>query len=428
MQIGFAQIDITPVPTTDIPAGFMLRPMVDTHDPLWAVACVISDGKTNVALVGIDAGVIRRSTTDAARKAIANSTNIPGANVMISASHTHQGGQTLTLFNHVADPAYADRVARAIADAVTQAWKTRREAQLAHATGQVEGIHFNRRFKMRDGREVTHPGKLHPDIIAPAGPVDPDVGILLARSPEGALIGAVVHFGCHATVTEGGNTYSADYIYYFRKHLCERLGAEIPVVFLQGACGDVTQVNNLSSGTEGGHDYADMMGQRLAQAAYDAITDQQNEENALIAATTEYIPIRIREDDERDRPTLGLGSGAKWQELYDREAKFVADMRRSNPVLNCEIQAIRIGQLGIVTSGAELFCQPSLDIKHASRFERTWVVTRANEYLGYVPTGSAFYAGGYEPTTARSSFLAPDAAQKVVEASLHALANIKAAS
>jgi hypothetical protein len=68
--------------------------------------------------------------------------------------------------------------------------------------------------------------------------------------------------------------------------------------------------------------------------------------------------------------------------------------------------------------------QPALDIQIASPFKRTWIVTLANEYIGYIPTATAHYAGGYEPRMARSSFLAVEAAQRVTETSLKALASL----
>ena len=39
----------------------------------------------------------------------------------------------------------------------------------------------------------------------------------------------------------------------------------------------------------------------------------------------------------------------------------------------------------------------------------------ANEWIGYVPTAQAFVGGGYEARTARSSKLAPDAGQRLLE-------------
>ena len=98
--------------------------------------------------------------------------------------------------------------------------------------------------------------------------------------------------------------------------------------------------------------------------------------------------------------------------------------RAKRPVIPCEVQAIRIGDLGIVTNGAEFFCQLGLDIKAASPLTRTWVVSLANQWIGYVATPSAYYAGGYEPRTARSAKMAPWAGQSLVEGSLTALKSV----
>jgi hypothetical protein len=53
------------------------------------------------------------------------------------------------------------------------------------------------------------------------------------------------------------------------------------------------------------------------------------------------------------------------------------------------------------------------------------VVSLANEWVGYVPTAQAFVGGGYEPRTARSSKLAPEAGQRLLETALKALNKVK---
>jgi neutral ceramidase len=120
-----------------------------------------------------------------------------------------------------------------------------------------------------------------------------------------------------------------------------------------------------------------------------------------------------------------LGAGSVADKIYARESDEVEKERAKRPVVPCEVQAIRIGDLGIVTNGAEFFCQLGLDIKAASPFSRTWVVSLANQWIGYVPTPSAYYAGGYEPRTARSAKMAPWAGQSLVEASLAALRRVR---
>ena len=60
-----------------------------------------------------------------------------------------------------------------------------------------------------------------------------------------SLLGCVVNFACHATTSPGG--ISANWIYYLEKTIRGAMDyARRRVVFLQGAAGDVTQVDNLS--------------------------------------------------------------------------------------------------------------------------------------------------------------------------------------
>jgi hypothetical protein len=107
LKSGFAHADITPQ-LDDKPRGsYRPQVMIGVHDPLRAAACVIDDGKTPIALVGIDAGVIMRDTfLDAARQ-IAAQTQIPQSNIIISASQTHRCGSSLSTFAAVADTDYA---------------------------------------------------------------------------------------------------------------------------------------------------------------------------------------------------------------------------------------------------------------------------------------------------------------------------------
>jgi hypothetical protein len=280
---------------------------------------------------------------------------------------------------------------------------------------------------MRDGTEVTHPEKMNPEIVRPAGPIDEKVGVLAFRdAASGGIAGVVVNFGCHCTVTEEGTEYSADYVHYLREHVTRLVPGGPPIVFLLGACGDVTQIDNRSERVEKGHAWADHMGSVLAQEVARVVTHMDFAapppgSPGACPFAEETQPIGIRECDAATPPTRGLGSGEMWEQLYARECEHVAAMRAKSPTIDVRIRAARIGELAIVANGAELFCQPALDIQSASPSAKTWVVTLANEYLGYVPTASAHVAGGYEPRMARSSFLAIDGAQKIVAASLRAL-------
>ncbi len=425
LQAGFGRADITPPPGSEMPGGMTSRKAKGTHDPLWAEAFVATNGDAGLALVGIDGLFVERSSVRRARSAIAFATKIPAESVLVGASHTHSGGPVATCFNSEEDPAYLEQLGDGIAAAVRDAWGSLHAAELGVATGSVTGIQFNRRFLMRAGREVTHPGKMNPAIVRPAGPIDPDLGVLATRDPSGELAGLVVNFACHNTVV-GGEEYSADYVYHLRQHLRRIYREDLPVVFLLGACGDITQVDNLRPGRESGHAWGDLMGRTLAAEAARTVGRMVWLKEAELAAAVETVPVAIRgePDVDRERPALGLGAGDAAEKIYAAERRRVAAERQAHPMIDAEVQALRIGPLGIATNGAEYFCQFALDIKACARFRPTWFVSLANEYIGYVPTATAFYAGGYEPRTAQSSKLAPDAGQKLAEGAVRALGRL----
>jgi neutral ceramidase len=57
----------------------------------------------------------------------------------------------------------------------------------------------------------------------------------------------VVNYTCHATTNPGnGSEISANWIGYMEKVIRGAMGADVPVVFLQGTAGNVTRVDNLS--------------------------------------------------------------------------------------------------------------------------------------------------------------------------------------
>jgi hypothetical protein len=427
VKAGFGVADLTPEVGTNIPGGFKANPNKGVRDPIYAVACVISDGSTPVALVGIDELFITKPTVTRARERIDRTTKIPAGNVLIAASHTHTGGPIAGALGSEEDPAYLAKVADGIAKAVEDAFAALETAEVGIGLGKEDTISFNRRFLMKDGREATHPGKPgtknHDQIVRPAGPIDPDVGVLAVRKPGGGIRGVVVNFACHVTVM-GGNLVSADYVGFLRKELKAVYGPATEIVFLNGACGDITQVDNMSTAKEFGAEHSAMMGAKLAAETVRTVNRMAwlKTLTTMISSVTVPVAIRSEPNPASESPSFGLGSGN--DDVYASERKKVAEEREKTPILDCEVQGLRIGPLGIATNGSEYFVEYSLRMKAASPHKFTWFVELANECIGYVPTAQAFVGGGYEPRTARSSKLAPDGGQKLLEGGLSALRKI----
>src|SRR5262249_58400770 len=129
------------------------------HDRCFAVACIVHDGATPVALVGTDTLIIARETVEAARRQIQKDTKIPGDNVLIGASHTHSGGPCGIGWGRDENADYLDKLTKGIVAAVTQAWNSLHTAEIGIGVGKETTVSFHRRVFMRRGRVIKHSGK-----------------------------------------------------------------------------------------------------------------------------------------------------------------------------------------------------------------------------------------------------------------------------
>jgi hypothetical protein len=420
-KAGFAERDITPEIGSEAPGGLNKAYHRSLHDPCKVRAAVFDDGTHRVALVGIDALHIHRLTVLRVRKAIQEKTGIPENAILLGASHSHSSGpmsgvmpgefddasklvQKLAYQHRIcADPKYLEKVETAIAAAVCAADERRVAAKAGVGRGIEKTVAFNRRFKMRDGRTVTHPGQGNPGILEPAGPTDPEVGVIGAWDQKKKFLGCVVNFACHATTNPGG--ISANYIYYLEKVIQGYYGKDAVVVFLNGASGDITQVDNQSPVKyPDGDRFAQIVGGKVGAEALKVLLTLEPGMLGPIEAQTKILPIKRRvPDPERVKACVAIVEkepmkGAETEWTFAKEIVILEARIKKQPVVDCEVQAIQVGPAVFITTPAEYFCRFGLDQKAKSGFPFTFPVSLANGAVGYVPTEDAFSdsGGGYE--------------------------------
>jgi neutral ceramidase len=451
-KAGFAERDITPEIGMEAPGGYGKAYHRTLHDPCKVRASVFDDGHGRVAIVGIDALGIRRDTVQKVRGAIEARTGIPAQSIMIGASHSHSSGPIVWIMpgefdgasplvqrlayeeSTCVDPKYLTRVEQALIDAVCEADSRRVSARAGVGKGSEPTVAFNRRFRMRDGRTVTHPGLGNPDIVEPAGPVDPDVGVIGAwdaKDPQ-RLLGCIVNFACHATTSPGG--ISANYIHYLEKVIQGYYGKECVVVFLAGASGDITQVDNRSSYKyPDGDRWAQLVGGKVGAEALKVLLTMERGTLAPVGARSRVweIPRRVPSAErvtksleivQRDKP------GADPTTLtFAKETVLLDALIRKSPKVEVEVQVVQVGPAVFVTTPAEYFCRYGLEIKAASGFPFTFPVSLANGCVGYVPTEDAFspHGGGYETRLTSYSNLEITAGTRMRDAGIELVRQLK---
>ena len=444
-RAGFAERDVSPQPGDEAPGGYGKARHTAFHDACKARAAVFDDGQGPVAIVGLDALLIRKPTVNEARKRIAERTGIAPNRVMIAASHSHSAGPTGMILpgefdgdselvrslaydkTVTANADYLEKVTEGIAAAVTEAFERRADVRATAGYGLAEGVAFNRRFRMRSGFTMTHPGVGNPDIVSVAGGVDPQVGVLGAWNAAGECTGVVVNFACHATTGPGG--ISADYVFHLERTLKGALGDGCVVVFTPGMAGDITQVDNRArtATPQFGDAAARRLGAAVGATAAKALLELEPSAGSLLplaaADRTLDIPRRVprRERVAKARAIVELPADAKvdpteW--TFAKELVLLDARLAREPVAPVEVQAIQVGPAVFLSCPAEYFVDYGLELKAAGPFPVTFPVSLANDCVGYVPTEDALgpRGGGYETRLTSYSNLVPSAGRTICDA------------
>lgn len=450
LKAGFAERDITPEVGMEMPGGYVKVFHQKLHDPCKVRVAVFHDGRRRIALVGLDALMVPRHLVLAARKEIERRCGISPNAVMIAASHSHSSGPTGMVqpgeYDHAsplarqlayektscANEGYLDRVRREIVAAVEQADANRAEVRCAAGTGIENKVAFNRRFHMKNGLVFTHPGKGNPDIVGAAGPTDPQVGVIGVWNTNGEFVGCIVNYACHATTSPPG--ISANWVCYLEQTIRGVMGGKAVVVFLQGFCGDVTQVDNLSKFDErSGDDSARFVGGRVGAEAVKVLLGLEQGTMLPLDARSQVLrlprrtptPKRVKQCVElasKDPLTVGH---TPW--VFAKEIVLLDALLAKEPTAEVEVQALQAGPVVLVSMPGEMFCRFGLDLKAASPFPFTFPVELANGCVGYVPTEDAFgeHGGGYETRLTSYSNLKSGAGRQMMEAAAALLRPMK---
>jgi neutral ceramidase len=457
MKAGFAERDITPAKGMEVPGGYgKVFNDGNVHDPLKVRAAVFDDGGSRVALVGIDAGSLAAHVVAEARTGIQRACGIPPQAVLVGASHVHSGGPSEGVvpgeFDHasklvqwlayekslVENSEYRQKILRALVETVVEADHNKVLAKLGIGRGQAEHTAFNRRFRMKNGMTFTHPNDFrtigNPDIMELAGPVDSEVGVIGAWDSSGQFLGCVVNYANHATNGAENGAISADYIYYLEKTIRGVMGEKAGLVFLNGACGDVTQVDNRSPDSrEFGSASARYVGTSVAAEALKVLTKAEPGDLAPISFKSEILRIprrkpsadRVRKSMELVQQPEASVDATSW--TFAKELVLLDDLIKREPVASVEVQAIQIGPAVFLANPSEFFAQLGMNIKSRCKFAFPFVVELANGAAGYVPTEEAFgpHGGGYETRLTLWSNLEITAGRQIVDASLRLADSMK---
>jgi hypothetical protein len=315
-------------------------------------------------------------------------------------------------------------------------------ARIGWAVGKDPAQVFNRRWKVKPGSALLinpfggtdqvrmNPTRQHPDLIEPAGPTDPEITLLSVQTPEGRPVALLANYSLH--YVGGLPELSADYFGAYAEKMRELLDADKAFVGIMsnGTSGDINNINfsQAGPGKQEPGEQIRIVTDSVAKASLAAYKTIKHHDWVPLATAQKEIELGVRRpsEDEVARAAEILQKANKkvlttMPGVYARETTLMAKYPAKVKLI---LQAIRIGELGIVANPCETFVEIGLEIKKKSPLRPTCTIELANGYNGYLPTPEHHAVGGYETWRARSSYLETNASRVIADTLLGLLREV----
>ncbi len=406
LHAGVARTIITP-PTGIYLIGYGDRTKgnIGVHDDLTATALVLSDGQLEVAIVALDLLAINEFIVDRIRQ------QLEPVKVLLCCSHTHSGpiayaDKKSSRRNREYIELLVTRICAVVKLARQQLVPVRLEYGLSDAD-----VGINRREKMADG---------HFEIGRnPEGVRDSSVQVISVMQENNQRLATMVNYACHGTVLGPDNLLvSADWIGAMRSEVETRLGGL--AMFLQGAAANINP--DMYWEDERAYDKVSEQGKRVAEKVVAAV---QNTSAGIIPyplvleRSIAWLPTETAVTSTTPPKNYGkellamakmpafmaifadllLNQRYPWRSIIEAKGGYWSVPMRIN--------ALRIGELALVTFAAETFTEIGLKVKEMDRAKHTLFASVSDGCISYLHTASSHNEGGYEVDTAPLAYRYP---------------------
>jgi hypothetical protein len=319
LHLGGSTVRITPDRPVALAGQMHTRIARAVETPVTATALALEsrDGDKvldQAVLISCDLVAIEADVLDRVRRQVKE--RISGLDVgklVLNATHTHTApvmreGDYEIPKGEVMQPAeYAEFLSARVAEAVAQAWESRKPGRVGWGLGHAV-VAQNRRAVYADGHAQMYGPTDRPDFRGIEGSEDQGVEVLFFWDRAGKLIATAINVACPSQEVEGRSAVSADFWYEVRESLRARRGKDLLVLGWTGAAGD--QSPHLMYRQRAEERMRTLRGltrlQELARrivAAWDeayggAVRDQHSDAVLTHRVTTIELPARVVSESE----------------------------------------------------------------------------------------------------------------------------------
>ena len=395
LKAGEGRVDISP-PTGITMGGFHYSPakprlITGIRQAPMARALVLQAGRRRTAIISFDMLNVSRDLARAVQKGVAKRTGLPAKHVRVCATHSHSM-PSIAFNRHWGDqhPAYIAQIENQLVRAVRLAVEDLAPAELSVGRAGTIGANFNRTTKdWKTDQEFT------PASTDAERWLDTTVHVLLFEraAPKKSLLwyNFSAHPVCHNDSLAGPDWPG------LVEDLAREQGLPAPS-FLQGHIGDVNPGHG-----EPWLGKADATAQSVIQAIREALNKARRVVVPELRVEQQDFPLPLdldlfqkqiavyRNDPSKckDGEWVDAAFSRDWYETF--ASKY--DPRKTHTPSS--LAALRLGDVGLLFHGAELYSVYGLTIRRDSPLPETLVVGYADGYVGYLPDPHAYAAKEY---------------------------------
>jgi neutral ceramidase len=453
-KLGAAKTGMTPPKGSIIGDSYGIRVSEGVHDELYIKTLVFEQAGQRVAFITLDVISLPHLLVMKSRALIHKQTGIAVNNIILNATHLHAGPQMNPLFwdavggsAKLKSQEYTHKLPELILESVKSAISKIQPVHVSIGNVQETSISFNRRFLMKDGTFKTNPGKLNPNIVRPAGPIDPSLSMVYFESLDKKPVAILVNFALHVAVV-GGNNFSSDFPGVMSDLIGKVKGEEVVTVFTNGTSGNINHIDVSNSNQLSGFDESRRIGTILADRVLNALNSLRPISITSLKAKIQVVNLPVFKVVEKlemiwakdviSKFGKPKGSGfadvvSAWRILDLVKYKGGLDTRHNSTTtvpltddgsaLRSEVSVITFGdQMALVGFPGDAFVELGLGIKLNSPFPFTIVSEQSgNGTISYMPNKKAFPEGQYEVNSVRYS---SGGGESLVDAALETLISI----
>lgn len=266
LKIGWGRREISTNDPVSIPGQMHIRVSEGIHDPLYVTALCIDGGagEDQVIFLSCDIVSIAGGIIEAVCAAVqAKCPQIPTDNIIMNATHTHASINLTKTPEKTPDGAYiypgeesAKFFCSQAAEAVCQAWNSRKEGGIAYGYGYAvvghsrRAVYFKEEKLASNQRDFMTPpgyavmyGKTNDPLFShyEAG-ADHFLNALYTFDAAEKLTGVVVNVPCPSQLSGQFTKLSADYWHEVRQGMAQEFGEEVYVLPQCAAGGDISPI------------------------------------------------------------------------------------------------------------------------------------------------------------------------------------------